>query len=87
MGDFMASDKSDVANRLARKFKLNQTPGDDVMKDFGKRIRELNSGGVTVDQAAMKAALEKFPAEFVPTNYNSQGESMEDILADIEKLK
>jgi hypothetical protein len=76
----------DVANRLVRKLGLKQTPGKDTMKEFAKRSRALQREGRTVDQAAMFAAKEKFPAEFEPTRYDNQGEPMETLLADIEKL-
>jgi hypothetical protein len=46
----------------------------------------LNREGRTIDQAAIIAAKEKFPADFEPTRYNSQGEPMGQLLADIEKL-
>jgi hypothetical protein len=76
----------DVANRLVRKLGLKQTPGRDAMKGFAKRARALQDKGRTVDQAAIIAAKEKFPAEFEPTHYPNQGEPMESLLADIETL-
>ena len=76
----------DVANRVVRKLGLKQTPGKDIMKEFAERSRALQREGRTVDQAAMIAAKEKFPAEFEPTRYANQGESMETLLAGIEKL-
>jgi hypothetical protein len=77
---------NDVANRLTRKLGLKQTPGKEAMKKFAKRARALQGEGRTVDQAAIMAAKEKFPAEFEPTHYANQGEPMETLLADIEKL-
>jgi hypothetical protein len=76
----------DVANRLAKKLKLKQTPGKGVMKEFAKRVRALQGEGHSADQAALRAANDKFPAEFTPNHYDSQGESMETILSDIEEL-
>ena len=76
----------DVANRLVRKLGLKQTPGKDTMKEFAECSRALQHVGRTIDQAAIIAAKEKFPAEFEPTRYANQGESMETLLADIEKL-
>lgn len=78
--------QDDVANRLVRKLELKQTPGEDAMKEFVERTRALQGEGRTTDQAAIMAAKEKFSAEFEPTRYNSQGEPMEKLLADIEKL-
>jgi hypothetical protein len=78
--------QDDVANRLVRKLGLNTTQGKDAMKDFAKRTRALQGEGHPVDKAAIIAANEKFGAEFVPTRYNHLGESMEILLADIEKL-
>ena len=46
----------------------------------------MQGEGRTVDQAAIMAAKEKFQAEVEPTRYDSQGEPMEKLLADIEKL-
>jgi hypothetical protein len=78
---------NDVANRLTRKLGLLQTPGKNAMKAFAKRARTLRGeGGHSADQAAIMAANEKFPAEFRPTRYDSQGEPMETLLADIENL-
>jgi len=37
-------------------------------------------------RAAIMAANEKFQAEFKPTRYDSQGEPMETLLADIKNL-
>jgi hypothetical protein len=36
--------QDDVANRLARKLGLQQTPGKDVTKKFAERTRELQRG-------------------------------------------
>ena len=76
----------DVANRLVRKLGLKQTPGKDTMREFAERSRALQREGRTIEQAAMIAAIDKFPAEFEPTRYANQGEPMETLLADIEKL-
>ena len=76
----------DVANRLTRKLRLLQTPGNHAMKQFAKRARELQQQGSTAEQAAIIAAKDKFQAEFEPTRYDNQGESMETLLADIEQL-
>jgi hypothetical protein len=75
-----------VADRFARKLGLSQTPGKAVMQGFATRTRELVREGRTVDQAAMMAAKEKFPAEFQPTHYAGVSDTMETLLADIEKL-
>ena len=77
---------NDVANKLTRKLGLKQTPGKDVMKQFAQRARELQEQGNTVDQAAMKAAAEMFPAEFKAAAYAGASDSMETLLADIEGL-
>jgi hypothetical protein len=86
MAPEVATMPNDIANRLTKKLKLQQTPGKDVMKKFANRARTLQDQGLSADQAALKAAHEIFPAEFMPTRYNTQGESMEAILTDIEKL-
>jgi hypothetical protein len=77
--------RGDVTSRLVRKLGLKQSPGEDTMKDFANRARTLQAAGRTVEQAAIMAAKEKFAAEFEPTRYDNQGESMEVLLADIEK--
>jgi hypothetical protein len=83
----MAIMQDDVANRLARKLGLKQTPGNDVTKKFAERARELQRGrGLTDDQAAIVAANEIFRSDFVLTHYDSRGEAMEKLLGDIEKL-
>ena len=85
--DWMAIMQDDVANRLASKLGLRQTPGKDVTKKFAERTRELQRGrGLTDDQAAIVAANEIFQSEFVLTQYDNQGEPMETLLVDIEKL-
>jgi hypothetical protein len=77
---------NDVANRLVRKLGLLQTPSTERMKEFARRARELQDQGHTFDQAAIRAASEKFTAEFKANNYDYKGESMEALLADIENL-
>jgi hypothetical protein len=86
IGNFMVSEKDDAAPRLARKLRLKQNPGKDVIKDFGKRVRELRDAGQPADKAAIIAATEKFSAEFEPTRYDSLGEPIESILASIASL-
>jgi hypothetical protein len=76
----------DVGNRLARKLNLLATPGISAMKEFAGHVRDLMNAGQTADQAAIKAASSKFAAEFRAQRYNYQGEAIETILADIEKL-
>jgi hypothetical protein len=58
--------QDDVANGLARKLGLNQTPGKDVTKKFAERTRELQRRrGLTDDQAAIVAANEILQSDFV----------------------
>jgi hypothetical protein len=58
--------QDDVANRLARKLGLNQTPGKDVTKKFAERTRELQRRrGLTDDRAAIVAANEIFQSDLV----------------------
>jgi hypothetical protein len=76
----------DVGNRLVRKLGLKQTPGKGPINEFAKRTRELQNEGHTVDQAAIMAATEKFRAEFESAHYAYQGEPMETLLTDIEKV-
>jgi hypothetical protein len=61
-------EKSDLPTRLAHKLGLQQSPGKAVMKQFRDHtIQYLVEGrdqGRTVDQAAMMAAKDTFPAEF-----------------------
>jgi hypothetical protein len=76
-----------IGSRLAHKLGLSQSPGEDVMKKFVQRVRELQrQPGPTLDQAAMMAANETFPAEFQPTRYAGANDAIEAILAEIEKL-
>jgi hypothetical protein len=81
------ANETDVANRLVRYLGLLNTPGKDVMKKFDTRTRELQRAGRTIDQAAMMAATEIFPAEFNRRHdYAGVAVDMETLLADIEKL-
>jgi hypothetical protein len=76
---------TDIATRLARKLGLLQSPGKDTMKEFVRRLRELQTQqGLTLDQAAVGAAKEIFP-EFQPTRY-AGGEPIETLIAEIDKL-
>jgi predicted nuclease of restriction endonuclease-like RecB superfamily len=78
--------QDDVANRLAHKLGLQQTPGKDVTKKFAERTRELQHGrDLTDDQAAIVAANEIFRSDFVLTRYDSRGEPMEELLGDVQK--
>jgi hypothetical protein len=66
----MTLNRDDVGSRLAHTLGLSQSPGKDVMKKFATRTRALRQQqGRTLDQAAMMAAKEIFPAEFQPTRY------------------
>jgi hypothetical protein len=47
-------------------------------------VRNFHARMQRADQAAIKAAKEKFPAELEPTCYAYQGERMERLLSDIE---
>jgi len=76
----------DVANRLTRKLGLIQTPGSEAMRAFAMRVRELQKQGRTLDQAAIMAATDKFPAEFKATGYANSGEPIEPLITEIEKL-
>jgi hypothetical protein len=82
VGNFMIFNRDDVGSRLAHKL------GGDVMKKFAKRIRELlqQQQGRSLDQAAMMAANETFPAEFQPTRYAGANHAMEPLLVEIERL-
>jgi len=75
-----------VATRLVRKLGLLQSPSKDAMKAFRRRTRELEPQCLSLDQAAMKAAGEIFPAEFQPTRYAGHADPIETLLADIDNL-
>jgi hypothetical protein len=64
IANFILFERDDVANRLARKLGLSQTPSKDVMLEFAKSTRALQGQGRTADQAAIIATTEKFAAEF-----------------------
>jgi hypothetical protein len=82
---FIVAHKDDVVTRVAQKLGLSQSPGKDAMKRFAARTRELLQGR-TVDQAAMVAATEIFPAEFRPNVYAGVNHSMDALLLEIDKL-
>jgi hypothetical protein len=58
------------------------------MKKFATCTRAVQQQpqGHTLDQAAMMAAKEIFPAEFQPTRYAGANYAIESLLAEIEKL-
>jgi hypothetical protein len=85
VANFMVINKDGVATRLAQKLGLSQSPGKDVMKKFAARTRELLKGR-TIDQAAMMAAQEIFPAEFRPNVYGGVNHAMDPLLLEIDKL-
>ena len=85
---FMTFNHDDVGSRLAHTLGLSQSPGKDVMKKFAARTRALQrqQEGRTLDQAAMMAAKDIFPAEFQPTRYAGANHAIEPLLIEIEKL-
>jgi hypothetical protein len=84
--EFMTLNRDDVGSRLAHTLGLSQSPGKDVMKKFATRTRALQQQqGRTLDQAAMMAAKEIFPAEFQPTRYAGANHAIELLLTEIEK--
>jgi hypothetical protein len=84
---FMAFNRDDIGSRLAHKLGLSQSPGKDVMKKFAARTRTLQQEQQgTLDQMAMMAAREIFPAEFQPTRYAGANLAIEPLLIEIEKL-
>jgi hypothetical protein len=76
----------DVANRFARQFGLLQNLGKDAMKAIAARARELEAKGLNLAGAAITAVKEKHPADFDPLLYKKNGEPIETLLADIERL-
>jgi hypothetical protein len=86
--NFIVSHRDNVPTRLSHKLGLSQSPGTPVMKRFATRTRELHQQqqGRTLDQAAMMAAHESFPAEFQPAHFAGANHAIEPLLAEIEKL-
>jgi hypothetical protein len=84
---FMVFNRDDIGSRLAHKLGLSQSPGNDVMKKFAARTHALQQQqqGRTLDQAAMMAAKEIFPAEFQPARYAGANHAIEPLLAEIER--
>ena len=56
--------------QLTRKLDLSQSVGRDTAKKWASRVREFEAQGIKLDQAAIFAAREVFPADFKDTRYN-----------------
>ena len=72
--------------RLTRKLGLLQSASKDTAQKWARRTRELQGQKHSLDQAAIRAANETFPSEFVPTKYKYDGDELEGLLSDIEEL-
>jgi hypothetical protein len=75
-----------VLDKLTRKLGLLQSVSKNSAQKWARRTRELQGQKQSLDQAAIKAANEMFPSEFVPTRYKYQGDDIKDLLSAIEKL-
>jgi len=72
---------------LTRKLGLLNTAPKGAAQRWALETRALMWEGNTPDQAAMIAAKEVFPSEFVPTRCRSDGPSMEALVEAIEELQ
>jgi hypothetical protein len=70
---------------LTKKLHLLQTVGKDAAQQWARRTRELQAQYLP-DQAAIKAASEKFPSEFRAEGYDYGPPPIEEVLAAIEAL-
>jgi hypothetical protein len=75
-----------VLDKLTLKLGLLQSASKESAQKWARRTRELQGQKQSLDQAAIKAANEIFPSEFVPTQYKYLGDDIKDLLSDIEGL-
>jgi hypothetical protein len=78
----------EVLVSLTKKLGLLQTEGKDVAQQWARRTRELQAQYPqdSLDQAAIKAASEKFPSQFKATRYDYGSPPIAEVLVAIEAL-
>jgi hypothetical protein len=78
----------EVLVSLTKKLGLLQTEGKDAAQQWARRTRELQAQYPqdSLDQAAIKAASEKFPSQFKATRYDYGSPPIAEVLVPIEAL-
>jgi hypothetical protein len=80
-------ESSEALAILTKKLGLLQTVGKDAAQQWAGRTRKLLQAHILPDQAAIKAASEKFPSEFKATAYEYGSPPIAEVLAAIEALQ